>query len=90
MGGDLVGFRALGRAGSELGIVVERGRDAAGALDEIIVRGGVSAALVYVLPSACVRAVSLERKAVVFDLDLIDLVPTLQPDGTIELRVSAG
>lgn len=90
MAGDLVGFLALGRKGSELGIVVEQRGDAEGATGEIVVRGGVSAALVYVLPPACVRAISLERKAVVFDVDLIDFVPTLHPDGTIELRVSSG
>ena len=81
---DIVGFEALGRHGA-LGIVVdveELGEQA----PALVVRGGVSEALVYHVPWARVRAVSLRERQVVLDLDLADFDPLLRDDGIVELR----
>ena len=80
----IVGFEALGRHGA-LGIVVdveELGEQA----PALVVRGGVSEALVYHVPWARVRAVSLRERQVVLDLDLADFDPLLRDDGIVELR----
>lgn len=81
---DVVGYRALGRQG-ELGVVVgieaEDGRPS-----ELVVRGGISAALTYYVPTAFVRTVSDDRRTIHLDADLSDFVPKLHEDGTVELR----
>lgn len=88
MSSDLVGFQALGRHG-ELGVVVGVADGGDGHPQEIVIRGGVSSALIYFVPPAHVHAISPERRTVVLDVDLTDFVPTLRADGTIELRLSA-
>ena len=80
----IVGFEALGRHGA-LGVVVEveeLGEEA----PVLVVRGGVSKALVYHVPWARVRAVSRTERHVVLDLDLADFDPFLRDDGIVELR----
>jgi hypothetical protein len=83
---DLVGFRALGRQG-ELGVVVDVADGLERRARELVVRGGVTAALVYFVPETCVRAIASERRTLVCDVDVTDFVPTLHVDGTVELRI---
>ena len=79
---DLVGYRVLGRYG-ELGTVV-----AAATTDhDLVVRGGVSHALVYVLPIRRIRDVSAKRRTVTADVDVEDFVPSLGDDGTVVLEL---
>lgn len=84
---DLVGYRVLGRYG-ELGTVV--GIELApGDIDAsaLVVRGGVSNALVYLLPSRRIVGVSDENCTVTADADVTDFVPLLSDDGTVVLRL---
>ena len=85
---DLVGFRAFGRHG-ELGVVVDVKGDSAADSQIIVVRGGVSDGLMYFVPDARIRSLSLEHRTVRLDIDLTEFVPRLHRDGTIELRGSA-
>jgi hypothetical protein len=80
--GDLDGFRVLGRSGV-LGVVAAAEQPERNLL---IVRGGVSGALTYHVPLDHVRTVSPETRTVHLDLDVTDFVPSLRPDGKIELR----
>lgn len=86
MSTQTVGFDVLARHGS-LGVVVDVEHDA-GASDPtaLVVRGGVSDLLTYHVPAALVSRISPERRSVFLDVDLADFVPSLNPDGTVELR----
>jgi hypothetical protein len=86
--GDLLGFRAVGRHGA-LGVVVPSPHEVGDDSSEIVVRGGVSQALLFFLPPERVRAVSSDDGTVVFDVDLADFVPNLREDGWVELRISS-
>jgi len=84
---DLVGYRVLGRYG-ELGIVVEVelvNED----IDELalVVRGGASDALVYLVPSRRLLGISYENRTVTTEVDVADFVPYLLDDGTVLLRL---
>jgi hypothetical protein len=81
---DLDGYRVLGRSGL-LGVVDGARR---GPRDPLLVCGGVSGALTYHVPLSHVRDVSVENRTVSVDLDVTDFVPTLLPDGTIELHAT--
>lgn len=84
---ELVGFRALGRHG-ELGVVVDP-ETWIDADDGIAIRGGTSAALLYIVPKQHVRSVQPTTRVVRLDVDLADFVPSLLADGTVELRIAA-
>jgi hypothetical protein len=79
----------LGRYG-ELGTVVDT-ELAPGDMDgpALIVRGGVSEALVYHVPSRRILGVSNENCTVTADADVTDFVPFLSDDGTIVLRLGS-
>jgi hypothetical protein len=81
---SLIGFRALGEHG-ELGVVESEGGDD-GCLS-LVVRGGVSSALVYLVPCDHVAEIGLDRRTVLLDVDVQDFLPSLRPDGTVELRL---
>ncbi|MDH4102112.1 MAG: hypothetical protein OEW52_02910 [Thermoleophilia bacterium] len=77
----------LGRYG-ELGTVV--GMELApGEIDgpALVVRGGVSERLVYLVPSRRIVGVSDENCTVTADADVADFVPLLSDDGTLVLRL---
>lgn len=78
----------LGRYG-ELGTVVDT-ELAPGDMDgpALVVRGGVSEALVYHVPSRRILGVSNENCTVTVDADVTDFVPLLSADGTVVLRLS--
>lgn len=80
---SIVGFEACGRYGA-LGTVIEvvRGADAHAT---VVIRGGVSNALLFFVPCARVRSVSARRRTVILDVDLGDFDPSLREDGTVEL-----
>lgn len=84
---DLVGYRVIGRHG-ELGIVVD-GEVFRGAGDgpTIVVRGGVSDALLYNVPATRLLSISREARTVTVDVDVADFVPRLGDDGTVELHL---
>lgn len=82
---DLVGFRAVGRYG-ELGVVVESQQSLTRGAG-IVVRGGVSSALLFLVPEARVHSIEPARRLVRLDVDLADFTPSLLGDGTVELRV---
>lgn len=85
---DLVGFRVLGRHG-ELGVVVRA--DAQATRDaRLAIRGGASSALLYLVPYARVHSIQDTAQTVQVDVDLADFVPSLLPDGTVELRLDLG
>jgi hypothetical protein len=85
---ELVGYRVRGRYG-ELGTVADGG--AAQADDPVlIVRGGVSNALVYRVPAGRIVEVSDRRRTVSIDADVVDFVPSLRADGTVVLDHVAG
>ncbi|HLG09420.1 MAG TPA: hypothetical protein VI409_12205 [Gaiellaceae bacterium] len=77
----------LGRYG-ELGTVVDM-ELAPGELDgpALVVRGGVSEALVYLVPSRRIVSVSTESCTVTVDADVADFIPVLRDDGMIVLRL---
>jgi hypothetical protein len=83
---NVVGFRVLGRHG-ELGVVVEP-NDVPDASSALVVRGGVSSALLYVVPARRIEAVRPDRRTIVLDVDFHDFVPSLRADGIVELRLS--
>jgi hypothetical protein len=84
----LVGFRVVGRHG-ELGVVVEP-EDDRDPSSPLVVRGGVSSGLLYLVPPRCVEAIRSDRRTVVLDVDLHDFVPSLRADGVVELRLPGG
>ncbi|HET9437818.1 MAG TPA: hypothetical protein VFO64_06430 [Gaiellaceae bacterium] len=53
-----------------------------------MVRGGVSSALLYVVPARRIEAVRPDRRTIVLDVDFHDFVPSLRADGIVELRLS--
>jgi len=77
----------LGRHG-ELGTVVDV-ESAPGEIDgpALVLRGGVSNALVYVLPSRRIVGVSDENCTVTADADVTDFVALLSGDGSVVLRL---
>ena len=86
---DLVGYRMLGRHG-ELGRVVElEGIEGAPESSTLVVRGGVSDALIYHVPAMRLVSVSRETGTVEADVDVADFVPSLGDGGTVELRLSS-
>jgi len=86
---DLVGYRVLGRQGV-LGRVVDfEGLDGAPGNSMLVVRGGVSDALVYWLPAMRLIGVSRETTTVSADVDVADFVARFGDDGTVELRLSS-
>lgn len=86
MRGDLIGFRVLGRHGV-LGHVVGVSAAEPGVEAEVLIRGGVSRGLLYVVPEPRIRSVALRERTLVADVEFGDFVPSLQSDGTVELRV---
>jgi len=83
---DLIGFQVLGRHGV-LGRVVGVSESTPGVDSELLIRGGVSRGLLYVVPEPRILSVEPSKSALVVDVDLVDFVPSLQSDGTVELRV---
>lgn len=59
-----------------------------GDVDVLIVRGGMSEALVYYVPSERIVEVSTESSTVLADADVADFVPHLRDDGTVVLHLS--
>jgi len=84
--GTFIGFTALSRHGA-LGIVVDVDRDVARE-PALVVRGGVSASLLYFVPCGRVSEVSPEQRTVFVDADLADFDSSLRGDGTIVLRAA--
>lgn len=84
---DLVGYRMLGREG-ELGRVVEAEwvHGVVGG-STIVVRGGISDALVYHVPASRLVYVSHETGTVRADVDVADFVPSFGDRGTVDLRL---
>lgn len=84
---QLVGYRVLGRQG-ELGRVVDaEGLDEAPESSAIVVRGGVSDALIYHVPATRLVSVSRESRTVRVNVDVADFVPSLGDDGTVDLHL---
>ena len=81
----IVGYRALGHHG-ELGVVVDIRDEPNVDTDVIVVRGGVSNALTYLVPAARVRALSCRDRTVSLEIDFPEFIPRLHDDGTVELR----
>jgi hypothetical protein len=81
----LVGYRLLGRYG-DLGIV--EGESSAGGELMLVVRGGVSRALVFHVPMRRTLDVSAQRRTVTVDVDVADFVPSLGDDGTVVLELT--
>jgi hypothetical protein len=77
----------LGRQG-ELGRVVRaESLERAPESSTIVVRGGVSDALVYHVPASRVVGVSHEAGTVRADVDVADFVPRLGNGGTVDLHL---
>ena len=53
----------------------------------LVVRGGISKALVYLVPSRRIVGVSTESCTVATDADVADFVPLLTDEGTVLLRL---
>jgi hypothetical protein len=85
---DLIGYRVLGRHG-ELGIVVDEER-VEGPMDSstMVVRGGISDALLFYVPATRLLSVSRDANTIRVDADVGDFLARLGSDGTIELYVS--
>jgi hypothetical protein len=85
---DLVGYRVLGRQG-ELGRVVDlEGLEHAPEASMLVVRGGVSGALVYHVPAMRLIGISRESGTVSADVDVADFIPSFGDSGTVELRLA--
>lgn len=83
----LIGYRMFGRRG-ELGRVVDlEGLDDASEGSTLVVRGGVSNALVYHVPVVRLVSVSRDTGMVRADVDVGDFVPRFGDGGTVELRL---
>jgi hypothetical protein len=84
---EFLGYRVLGRQG-ELGRVVDLERFG-GAPEHVllVVRGGVSGALVYHVPAVRLVSVSREFGTVMADVDVSDFVPSFGDFGAVELRL---
>jgi hypothetical protein len=54
----------------------------------LVVRGGVSEALVYHVPAERLVRVSRERETVYADVDVADFLARLDKGGTVELRLT--
>lgn len=81
----LVGYDALARGGP-LGIVVDHalcGR--AAGRDDILVRGGITRALYYHVPTRALRSVSLDRREIVVEVEVADFAARLREDGSVDL-----
>jgi hypothetical protein len=86
---DLVGYTVLGRQG-ELGRVVDADEpDGEPDTATIVVRGGVSDALVYHVPATQLVSVSRETGTVTADVDVADFVPSFGDGGTVELHLGS-
>jgi hypothetical protein len=85
--GNIVGFRVLGTHG-ELGVVVELAQAPEPDPELIVVRGGVSNALTYYVPADRVHTFSRRSRTIHVDVDLVDFIPHLVEDGTIEMRAA--
>lgn len=84
---DLVGYRVLGRQG-EIGRVVDaEGDHGEPESSTIVVRGGVSDALVYHIPALRLVSVSHVSGTVEADVDVTDFVPSFGNRGTVDLRL---
>jgi hypothetical protein len=84
---ELAGYRVLGRQG-ELGRVVNwEGLEGASESSTLIVRGGVSGALVYHVPAMRLIGVSRETGTVSADVDVADFIARFGEGGTVELRM---
>jgi len=87
---NVVGYRVLGRHG-QLGVVVADD-DAEGKLgtsdgETIVFRGGVSDALLFVLPRSRVRSISPSSRTLTVEVDVGDFSPRPGRDGTVELHL---
>ena len=83
--GDVVGYRLLGRHG-ELGFV--EGELSPDGDVKLVVRGGVSHALVYHVPRRRIVEVSAGRRTVTADVDVADFAPFLREDGVVVLELA--
>jgi hypothetical protein len=83
---NLVGYRVVGRHG-ELGVVVDDERLRQFSDETIVVRGGVSDALLYHVPTELFRSISATSRTVTVDADVADFFPRLGQNGTVELHV---
>jgi hypothetical protein len=82
---ELVGYRMCGRQG-ELGRIVDlEGLEEARESSTLVVRGGISDALVYRVPAMRLVNVSRETGTVRVDVDVADFVPSFGDGGTVEL-----
>jgi hypothetical protein len=86
----LVGCGVFGRRGYLATVATEQGGDDGNDGNDgavILVRGGVSDALVFHLPASRVRSVSPTQRTVTIDADVGDFVPRLGDRGTVELHL---
>ncbi len=81
----LVGFRVDGRHGRLGTVIAADDATVDGESSELLVRGGASDALTYHVPVSVVGEVSVERRTVTLDLDVVDFTPRLGDDGSVDL-----
>jgi hypothetical protein len=86
-GASIVGFEALGRHGA-LGVVIDVSCEPASP-PAVVIRGGVSDALLYYVPWTMITSISPKRRTLALDADLGDFASSLRDDGTIELRATS-
>jgi hypothetical protein len=76
--------------GGPLGVVVEDGRTGDGRARDasvLLVRGGVSSALYYHLPTALVASISPGQRSLSVRVTASDFAPRLRHDGSVDLYV---
>jgi hypothetical protein len=78
----------LGRFGEIGRVVATEPGDGNSETIGLVVRGGVSEALVYHVPQERLLRVSPERETVYADVDVADFLARLDKGGTVELRLS--
>ena len=84
---NVAGYSVIGRHGF-LGTVVRARAEQGDGEDEIVLRGGISDALLFFVPATLVRSVSDRTRTVDVDVDVGDFVPRLGADGTVELHLA--
>jgi hypothetical protein len=80
------GYSVFGRHGF-LGTVVGNDRAPDDPAGTIVVRGGISDALLFHLPATRLRSISPSRRTVTVEADVGDFVPRLGEGGTVELHI---
>jgi hypothetical protein len=83
---DVTGYRVFGRHGF-LGTVVEMYRPDGELGGSMVVRGGISDALRFHVPTELVSHVSGRTRCVRIEVDVEDFAPRLIADGTVELHL---